>query len=96
MKRTFAIVLAALAAAALFRALVYAVLVAAHVSEPSRHHGLRPDAPATLGHRGRCGGTGRRGHWWAGLVVPYRILPAAVQAVKQVATSRLKLFNNLA
>jgi acetyl esterase len=65
-KRTFAIVLAALAAAALFRALVYAVLVAAHVSEPSRHHGLRPDAPATLGHRGRCGGTGRRGHRWAG------------------------------
>jgi hypothetical protein len=31
-----------------------------------------------------------------GLVIPYRILPAAVQAVKQVATSRLKLFNNLA
>jgi fructose-bisphosphate aldolase class II len=28
-------------------------------------------------------------------VVPYKILPAAVEAVKQVATSRLKLFNNL-
>src|SRR4051812_46479220 len=35
MKRTFAIVLAALAAAALFGGLVYAVLVAAHVSEPA-------------------------------------------------------------
>jgi len=28
-------------------------------------------------------------------VVPYKILPAAVEAVKQVATSRLKLFNHL-
>jgi fructose-bisphosphate aldolase class II len=28
-------------------------------------------------------------------VVPYKILPDAVEAVKQVATSRLKLFNNL-
>jgi fructose-bisphosphate aldolase class II len=28
-------------------------------------------------------------------VVPYKILPAAVEAVKQVATSRLKLFNKL-
>jgi fructose-bisphosphate aldolase class II len=28
-------------------------------------------------------------------VVPYKILPAAVEAVKQVAISRLKLFNNL-
>ena len=35
MKRTFAIVLAAVAAAALFGGLVYAVLVAAHVSEPA-------------------------------------------------------------
>ena len=35
MKRTFALVLAALAAAALFAALVHAVLVAAHVSEPA-------------------------------------------------------------
>jgi hypothetical protein len=35
MKRTFAIILAALAAAALFGGLVYAVLVAAHVSEPA-------------------------------------------------------------
>src|SRR5262249_59852857 len=35
MKRTFAIILAALAAAALFGALVHAVLVAAHVSEPA-------------------------------------------------------------
>jgi hypothetical protein len=35
MKRTFAIILAALAAAALFGLLVYAVLVAAHVSEPA-------------------------------------------------------------
>lgn len=35
MKRTFAFVLAALAAAALFGGLVYAVLVAAHVSEPA-------------------------------------------------------------
>lgn len=29
-------------------------------------------------------------------VVPYKILPAAFEAVKQVATSRLKLFNKLA
>lgn len=29
-------------------------------------------------------------------VVPYKILPAAIEAVKQVATSRLKLFNKLA
>src|SRR5215207_5351564 len=35
MKRTFALILAALAAAALFGGLVYAVLVAAHVSEPA-------------------------------------------------------------
>lgn len=35
MKRTFALVLAVLAAAALFRGLVHAVLVAAHVSEPA-------------------------------------------------------------
>jgi Family of unknown function (DUF6223) len=34
MKRTFALILAALAAAALFGGLVQAVLVAAHVSEP--------------------------------------------------------------
>jgi hypothetical protein len=35
MKRTFAVVLAAVAAAALFGGLVHAVLVAAHVSEPA-------------------------------------------------------------
>jgi hypothetical protein len=35
MKRVFAIILAALAAAVLFGGLVYAVLVAAHVSEPA-------------------------------------------------------------
>jgi hypothetical protein len=44
MKRTFAIILAALAAAALFGGLVYAVLMAAHVSEPAATtvHGLTP------------------------------------------------------
>jgi uncharacterized protein DUF6223 len=44
MKRTFAIVLAAVAAAALFGGLVYAVLVAAHVSEPASAtvYGLTP------------------------------------------------------
>jgi len=44
MKRTFAFVLASLAAAALFGVLVHAVLVAAHVSEPSATtiHGLTP------------------------------------------------------
>src|SRR2546428_3927327 len=44
MKRTFAMILAALAAAALFGGLVYAVLVAAHVSEPSAAtvYGLTP------------------------------------------------------
>src|SRR5712691_10487951 len=35
MKRTFAIIFAAVAAAALFGVLVHAVLVAAHVSEPA-------------------------------------------------------------
>jgi Family of unknown function (DUF6223) len=35
MKRTFAVILAALAAAVLFGGLVHAVLVAAHVSEPA-------------------------------------------------------------
>src|SRR5262245_28079458 len=35
MKRTFALILAALVAAALFGGLVHAVLVAAHVSEPA-------------------------------------------------------------
>src|SRR5436190_19516030 len=35
MKRTFTLILAALPAAALFGGLVYAVLVAAHVSEPA-------------------------------------------------------------
>ena len=44
MKRTFAIIFAALAAAALFGVLVHAVLVAAHVSEPAATtvYGLTP------------------------------------------------------
>ena len=44
MKRNFAIILAALAAAALFGGLVHAVLVAAHVSEPAATtvYGLTP------------------------------------------------------
>ena len=44
MKRTFALILAALAAAALFGVLVYAVLVAAHVSGPATTtvYGLTP------------------------------------------------------
>ena len=44
MKRTFAVILATLAAAALFGGLVYAVLVAAHVSEPAATtvHGVTP------------------------------------------------------
>jgi hypothetical protein len=44
MKRTFAIILAALAAAALFGALVHAVLVAARVSDPAATtvYGLTP------------------------------------------------------
>ena len=44
MKRTFALILAALAAAALFGVLVHAVLVAAHVSEPAATtvYGLTP------------------------------------------------------
>jgi len=44
MKRRFAIVLAAVAAAALFAGLVHAVLVAAHVSEPAitTVYGLTP------------------------------------------------------
>src|SRR5262249_61003998 len=44
MNRTFAIILAAVAAAALLGGLVYAVLVAAHVSEPAATtvYGLTP------------------------------------------------------
>ena len=44
MKRTFALILAGLAAAALFAGLVHVVLVAAHVSEPAAAtvHGLTP------------------------------------------------------
>jgi hypothetical protein len=44
MKRTFALILAALAATALFGGLVHAVLVAAHVSEPAATtvYGLTP------------------------------------------------------
>src|SRR5215510_15076390 len=44
MKRTFALILAALAAVALFAGLVHAVLVAAHVSEPAATtvYGLTP------------------------------------------------------
>jgi Family of unknown function (DUF6223) len=44
MKRTLALVLAGLAAAALFAGLVHAVLVTAHVSEPAAAtvHGLTP------------------------------------------------------
>ena len=44
MKRTFALILAALAAAALIGGLVHAVLVAAHVSEPAATtvYGLTP------------------------------------------------------
>jgi hypothetical protein len=44
MKRTFALILAALAAVALFGGVVYAVLVAAHVSEPAATtvHGATP------------------------------------------------------
>jgi hypothetical protein len=44
MRRTLAVILAAVAAAALFGGLVHAVLVAAHVSEPAATtvHGLTP------------------------------------------------------
>jgi len=44
MKRTFALILAAMAAIALFAALVHFVLVAGHVSEPAATtvHGLTP------------------------------------------------------
>src|SRR5262249_50484759 len=44
MKRTFAVILAALCAVALFGALVHAVLVIAHVSEPAATtvYGLTP------------------------------------------------------
>lgn len=44
MKRTFVLILGGLAAAALFAGLVYAVLVAAHVSEPATAtvHGATP------------------------------------------------------
>src|SRR5437588_11410065 len=44
MKRTFTLILAALAAAALFGGLVYGVLVIAHVSEPAATtvYGLTP------------------------------------------------------
>ena len=44
MKRTFAIILAGLAAVALFVGLVHVVLVAAHLSEPAATtvHGLTP------------------------------------------------------
>jgi Family of unknown function (DUF6223) len=44
MKRTFALIVAALAAAALFGGLVHAVLVAAHLSEPAATtvYGLTP------------------------------------------------------
>jgi hypothetical protein len=44
MKRTFALILAALVAAALFGGLVHAVLVAAHLSEPAATtvYGLTP------------------------------------------------------
>src|SRR5262245_19049669 len=44
MKRTFALILAALVAAALLGGLVHAVLVAAHLSEPAATtvHGLTP------------------------------------------------------
>lgn len=44
MKRTFILILGGLAAAALFAGLVYAVLVAAHVSEPAATttHGATP------------------------------------------------------
>ena len=44
MKRTFAVILAALVAAALFGGLVHAVLVAAHVSDPAATtvYGLTP------------------------------------------------------
>jgi hypothetical protein len=44
MKRTFVLILTALAAAALFAGLVYAVLVAAHLSEPAATtvYGLTP------------------------------------------------------
>ena len=70
MKRLFALLLAALAAAALFGGLVHAVLVAANVVRASRHHGLRPDPPAALGHHGRWAGAARRGHRWAGAGPP--------------------------
>lgn len=44
MKRTFVLILVALSAAALFAGLVYAVLVAAHISQPAPTtvHGLTP------------------------------------------------------
>ena len=64
MKRTSTIVLGAAVAAALFVGLVYAVLMVARV-RAGLDDALRPDSPATVGHCGRCGGIGRRGHRWA-------------------------------
>ena len=57
MKRTFAIILAALAAAALFGVLVHAVLVAAHVSEPAATtvYGLTSPPSRPVGTHGALG-----------------------------------------
>src|SRR6266542_4251072 len=68
MKRTFALILAALAAAALFGGLVHAVLVAAHVSEPAATtvYGLTPRrlwATTAVVLALVAGGSGRK-PWW--------------------------------
>ena len=54
MKRTFALTLVALAAAALFGGLVHGVLAAAHVSEPAATTVYGLTVQETLGHHGRC------------------------------------------
>src|SRR5262249_28990463 len=59
MKRTFAIILAALAAGALFGGLVHAVLVAAHLSEPAATTVSRP--PPTPLRRPSARGAARGG-----------------------------------
>ena len=66
MKRTFAIILAVLAAAALFGGLVYNRSGGRARFRARRHYGSRPDSPAILGNDDCCARSAWRGHRWAG------------------------------
>ena len=80
MKRTFAIVLAAVAAAALFGGLVHAVLVVANVSEPAATTVFRATPRRLWAATVAVLALVRRGHRWAGPGPPRQLFRHRLRA----------------